>query len=72
MRFLHATASFPEDAKDGLTGFLFGVAMRCCSASAGGVQAGEAWPTWGPIDSCGPQNSESELGCDECLTPLPP
>lgn len=26
-RFLHATASFPEDAKDGLSGFLFGVAI---------------------------------------------
>jgi hypothetical protein len=27
MRFLHPTASFPEDAKDGLSGFLYGVAI---------------------------------------------
>jgi hypothetical protein len=27
LRFLHATPSFPEDAKDVLTGFLFGVAI---------------------------------------------
>ena len=27
MRFLHTSPSFPEDAKDGLTGFLFGVAI---------------------------------------------
>ena len=27
MHFVHPTASFPADAKDGLTGFLYGVAI---------------------------------------------